>query len=44
MKPIIWAVSILAAGWSFPKLLAEDGERRRNFLKLGPATWPFYTA
>lgn len=27
MKPIIWAVSILAAGWSFPKLLAEDGAR-----------------
>ena len=35
MKPLIWLISLLAAGWSFPKLLVSDAARRRNFLKLG---------
>ena len=35
MRVIIWMVSLLAAAWSFPKLLLDDGWRRRNFLKDG---------
>ena len=35
MRAIIWMVSLLAAAWSFPKLLLDDGWRRRNFLKDG---------
>lgn len=35
MRILIWIVSFLAAGWSFPKLIATDTMRRRNFLKLG---------
>ena len=35
MRVIIWVVSLLAAGVSFPKLLIDDGWRRRNFLKDG---------
>ena len=35
MRVGIWLVSLLAAAWSFPKLLVEDGWRRRNFLKGG---------
>ena len=35
MRILIWVVSFLAAGWSFPKLIATDAMRRRNFLKDG---------
>lgn len=35
MKPVIWLVSLLAAAWTFPKLLIDDAWRRRNFLELG---------
>lgn len=35
MRILIWIVSFLAAGWSFPKLIATDAMRRRNFLKDG---------
>jgi hypothetical protein len=35
MRIAIWIVSFLAAGWSFPKLIATDTMRRRNFLKGG---------
>ena len=35
MRVGIWLVSLLAAAWSFPKLLLDDGWRRRNFLKDG---------
>lgn len=35
MRGVIWVVSLLAAGASFPKLLVADGWRRRNFLKDG---------
>lgn len=31
----IWLVSLLAAAWSFPKLLRDDTERRRNFWHAG---------
>ena len=35
MRIPIWIASLMAAGWSFPKLLATDTMRRRNFLKDG---------
>lgn len=35
MRWIIWVLSLIAAGVSFPKLLVEDSWRRRNFLKDG---------
>ena len=35
MRILIWIVSFLAAGWSFPKLIATDTMRRRNFFKDG---------
>jgi hypothetical protein len=35
MRKLIWLVSLIAAGVSFPKLLVEDAVRRRNFLKEG---------
>ena len=35
MRVIVWMVSLLAAAWSFPKLLIDDDWRRRNFLKSG---------
>ena len=35
MRVLIWGISLLAAAWSFPKLLIDDGWRRRNFLKDG---------
>jgi hypothetical protein len=35
MRILIWIISFLAAGWSFPKLIATDAMRRRNFLKDG---------
>jgi hypothetical protein len=35
MRAAVWIISFLAAGWSFPKLIATDAMRRRNFLKDG---------
>lgn len=35
MRFLIFLVSFVAAGISFPKLLIDDASRRRNFLKDG---------
>jgi hypothetical protein len=35
MRAVIFIVSFIAAGISFPKLLIDDASRRRNFLKDG---------
>lgn len=44
MRWIIWVLSLIAAGVSFPKLLLDDAWRRRNFLKAGvPAVDQSYT-
>lgn len=34
-RVIIWIIAFVATGTSYPKLLIDDGYRRRNFLKEG---------